>query len=182
MNPFSFDNFSKRLQRIVDAIMAEEDDIERRLRTLRVFAKNAKRLYIYGAGFYGKKLYYYLVLHCLSVHGFVVTECGKEQEYLGLSLNNIADVHFQEGDRIILGLNSRHQAEISDTLNKYVENNVSCFSLDDSVLQRIGHDKDVKHLEALIDIYANSILHDSGIDISTLVNMLWSIKYDTSIC
>ncbi|MBQ7158634.1 MAG: radical SAM protein [Treponema sp.] len=91
------------------------------LEDVRRIQKETSKLYIYGAGFYGKDIYRVLNRNHINIDGFIVTKDDGAGEVLGLPVI-IADTVFSDNVGIVIGLSESYV----DGVLKYIkENNVN---------------------------------------------------------
>ena len=102
-------------------IMLSDDDL---LSAFRRIAKDSDTIYIYGAGFYGKKLADRLQSVGIKIKGFIVSSKGRmftksEKETIKVYSDSTV-LAKQVGDNPVLcGMNPANDYEIRDNLSKY---------------------------------------------------------------
>lgn len=86
------------------------------LADVRNLQKQTDKLYIYGAGFYGKDIYRVLSRNGIKIDGFIVTKKDGADEVLGLPVT-VAETVFNESAAIVVGLSESYV----DGVLKYME-------------------------------------------------------------
>ena len=77
--------------------------------------KETDKLYIYGAGFYGKDVYRALDNNGIKVDGFLVTKENSNKEVLGLPLIEAKSV-IEKNIGIVIGLSDTYVGEVINYL------------------------------------------------------------------
>lgn len=81
------------------------------------FQKNDK-IYLYGAGMYGKKLFNIIRTYGLQPDGFVVSSGKKEDSLDGIPVYELSEIKPAKGIGIIIAVNFPLQEELEEILNK----------------------------------------------------------------
>ena len=82
---------------------------------------NTLKLYIYGAGFYGKDIYRVLNRNGIHIDGFIVTKKDGADEVFGLPVI-VADTVFNDNPGIVIGLSESY---VDGVIRYLEENNVN---------------------------------------------------------
>lgn len=81
--------------------------------------RNSKKVFLYGAGMYGKELLDTIRTYGLEPDGFVVTDSKKEDRLMGIPVYNLAEISPAKGTGIIVAVDYHLQEELVEILNKY---------------------------------------------------------------
>lgn len=84
------------------------------------FFERHKNIYIYGAGYYGEKLYFFLRNRGINVTGFIVTNGHKkEAEMYGVPIVEISGINKDLDIGVVIGVSYEYRPEVEETLHRY---------------------------------------------------------------
>lgn len=82
---------------------------------VRALKASTDKLYIYGAGFYGKDIYKVLKRNCIEIDGFVLTDMPSKNTVLDVPVYRAVDV-IDKHSGIVLGLSDIYMEDVIDYL------------------------------------------------------------------
>ena len=84
------------------------------------FFDRHKNIYIYGAGYYGEKLYFFLKNRGINVTGFIITDGHKkEAEMYGVPIVEISGINKELDIGVVIGVSYEYRPEVEETLHRY---------------------------------------------------------------
>ena len=84
------------------------------------FFERHKNIYIYGAGYYGEKLYFFLKNRGINVTGFIITDGHKkEAEMYGVPIVEISGINKELDIGVVIGVSYEYRPEVEETLHRY---------------------------------------------------------------
>lgn len=84
------------------------------------FFERHKNIYIYGAGYYGEKLYFFLKNRGVNVTGFIITDGHKkEAEMYGVPIVEISGINKELDIGVVIGVSYEYRPEVEETLHRY---------------------------------------------------------------
>lgn len=84
------------------------------------FFERHSKIYIYGAGYYGEKLYFFLKNRGIHVTGFIVTDGHKkEAEMYGMPIVEISGIKKESDIGVVIGVSYEYRPEVEETLRRY---------------------------------------------------------------
>ena len=84
------------------------------------FFERHKKIYIYGAGYYGKKLYFFLKNRGINTAGFIVTDGHKkEAEIHGIPIVEISRIKEESDIGVVIGVSYEYRLEVEETLRRH---------------------------------------------------------------
>ncbi len=84
------------------------------------FFERHKKIYIYGAGYYGEKLYLFLKNRGINAVGFIVTDGHKnEAEMHGKPIVEISGLKKDSDTGVVIGVSYEYRPEVEETLRRY---------------------------------------------------------------
>lgn len=84
------------------------------------FFERHKSIYIYGAGYYGEKLYFYLKNRGISADGFIVTDgYKKETEMYGMPIVEISELKKDSDIGVVIGVSYEYRSEVEANLRRH---------------------------------------------------------------
>lgn len=84
------------------------------------FFERHKNIYIYGAGYYGEKLYFFLKNRGINTSGFIVTDGHKkETEMHGKPIVEIGELKRDSDIGVVIGVSYEYRPEVEETLRRY---------------------------------------------------------------
>lgn len=107
------------------------------MNSLLEFCKNYKKIFCYGAGYYGKIVRIFLEEHGIEPHGFFVTGNPEQEMTLGLTVRRFDFDNIDKQSGIIVCVGSRYRNEITSFLDAHHVNEYICF--DEKELADIEH-------------------------------------------
>ena len=87
------------------------------LENIKKFAKQSKKLYVYGAGVYGKFMGAWLDENSLLWNGFVVSEISNQENVLGRSVTLISKANKEDASYIV-AVSKKYRNEIVEILHR----------------------------------------------------------------
>lgn len=92
------------------------------------FAKKYERIFIYGAGEYGKKCKAILDYHDIQIDGFLVSDDVKAEDLAGIPILNMDSFHMGNSDGIIVAVSKKYRKEILENLDNIGIKNTMIYS------------------------------------------------------
>lgn len=84
------------------------------------FFERHRNIYIYGAGYYGEKLYFFLKNRGINVTGFIVTDGHKKEAKMhGMPIMEISEIKKDSNIGVVIGVSYEYRPEVEETLHKY---------------------------------------------------------------
>lgn len=92
------------------------------------FAKKYERIFIYGAGEYGKRCKAILDYHDIQIDGFLVSDDVKAEDLAGIPILNMDSFHMGNSDGIIVAVSKKYRKEILENLDNIGIKNTMIYS------------------------------------------------------
>ena len=84
------------------------------------FFERHKNIYIYGAGYYGEKLYFFLKNRGINLTCFIITDGHKkEAEMYGVPIVEISGINKELDIGVVIGVSYEYRPEVEETLHRY---------------------------------------------------------------